>query len=216
MTRIINNKKVQRIPNDLGAAYSYHLVKVAVGILMLFPYMKQVEEAGTNYRVLPLDEFVAEILRRTKISYATLIAALLLLERLQRSLSAISNETMSDYSYRLYSQLSHSKNFIRRIFICSVVIATKYLHDRHPTNSAWSELTGLSLQELNYYEVFFLTAINHDVYISMEMFYEWSFQIYNQFQHLTVAKPLNAVAKEHPSLIQHLNDIGASILTLTQ
>lgn len=190
---------------------SFLLLDITLVTLYSLPCLKDIEEAGGKYRVLPLEDFIAEILKRTKISYSTLISALLLLNRLRSSLLALSQgEPLSAHpSHRIFGQILQSKNFVRRIFISSIVIATKFLQDIHPSNLLWSKVTGLSLQELNYYEVFFLSMIDHNVYISSSIFYEWSYWIYMQYCEKSEAKP-----DGHAERFL-MTEIGSSILSFS-
>ncbi|CAJ0847458.1 17520_t:CDS:2 [Entrophospora sp. SA101] len=56
----------------------------------------------------------------------------------------------------------------RRMFLASLIVASKYLQDNNYSNNAWSKISGLSLKEINSIERRFLQLIVYNLYVSEE------------------------------------------------
>lgn len=66
--------------------------------------------------------------------------------------------------------LAHPLLCGRRIFLASVMVASKFLQDKNFSNRAWSRLTGLPLKQLGLVEREFLAAIGWDLNVKQD---EW-------------------------------------------
>lgn len=53
----------------------------------------------------------------------------------------------------------------RRLFLAAIMLASKYLIDRHHANAAWSTTLHIPLRDLNEFETLFLRLIDHDLFI---------------------------------------------------
>nr|CAG8512379.1 7360_t:CDS:2 [Entrophospora candida]CAG8572073.1 12038_t:CDS:2 [Entrophospora candida] len=62
----------------------------------------------------------------------------------------------------------------RRMFLASLIVASKYLQDNNYSNNAWSKISGLSLKEINSIERRFLQLIVYNLYVSEEVFNNWT------------------------------------------
>ncbi|CAG8572727.1 5967_t:CDS:2, partial [Racocetra fulgida] len=62
----------------------------------------------------------------------------------------------------------------RRMFLASLIIASKYLQDRNYSNRAWAKISGLSVHEVNANEVCFLKLIDYNLFITEDVFKRWS------------------------------------------
>ncbi|KAI9711467.1 MAG: hypothetical protein M1820_002030 [Bogoriella megaspora] len=62
----------------------------------------------------------------------------------------------------------------RRMFLASLILASKYLQDRNFSARAWSKISGLKTQEINTNEMTFLNAINWSLHIPEGIFERWT------------------------------------------
>ncbi|OUM56331.1 hypothetical protein PIROE2DRAFT_32403, partial [Piromyces sp. E2] len=67
----------------------------------------------------------------------------------------------------------------RRMFLGSVIIASKYLYDRTYSNSMWAKILGLDIKEVNNIQMDFLEALNYELFISKELDIIWSQMLEN-------------------------------------
>ncbi|KAL8723611.1 MAG: hypothetical protein Q9225_000153 [Loekoesia sp. 1 TL-2023] len=109
---------------------------------------------GKNQNLIGLRTFVQEVLRRSKTSYSTLQVAL--------------------YYLREDSQACRAMQCGRRMFLASLILASKYLQDRNFSARAWSKISGLKACEINMNEIAFLTAVNWKLHIPEPVFQRWT------------------------------------------
>ncbi|CAO1616973.1 unnamed protein product [Sympodiomycopsis kandeliae] len=149
---------------------------------------------------LPLSLFIREALRRSRTSCSTLQAALLYCLRcapaVRKQRIAYQNMTRAQPDDRAAHILADRANPLlcgRRIFLASVMVASKFLQDKTFSNKAWSRLTGLPLKQLGLVEREFLAAIGWDLNVKPAEWDRW-------VRKLTEAKcnrTLEAVPQEH-------------------
>ncbi|ORX91602.1 hypothetical protein K493DRAFT_317153 [Basidiobolus meristosporus CBS 931.73] len=60
-----------------------------------------------------------------------------------------------------------------RIFTVALMLSNKYLEDHTYTNKTWSDISGMTLEELNLMEMEFLTCINFHVHVTELEFGTW-------------------------------------------
>lgn len=70
----------------------------------------------------------------------------------------------------------------RRMFLASLMLASKYLHDKNYQNKAWAQITGLKLEEINAAEMAFLSLIDYRLYVSKPTFDKWYTQLHGHIQ----------------------------------
>jgi hypothetical protein len=58
----------------------------------------------------------------------------------------------------------------RRMFIASLIIASKYLQDRSYASIAWSKICGLDVLEINNIERRFLNLIDYNLFIKEDVY----------------------------------------------
>ncbi len=119
--------------------------------------------------LLPLRTFIQETLRRSRASYSTLQVALYYLLLIKPRLPS-QNFTMEQ------SHDSHGCRALqcgRRMFLASLILASKYLQDRNYSARAWSKISGLSTAEINQNETAFLHAVNWRLHITNEVYNRW-------------------------------------------
>ena len=61
----------------------------------------------------------------------------------------------------------------RRMFLASLISASKYLQDRNYSNKAWSRISGLNVQEINENERAFLELVGWELHLSAGDFGRW-------------------------------------------
>lgn len=113
---------------------------------------------GCSLDRLHVDE-AAEISRNTCVSPASLVLALLYLERLKTCNSGYVEKVPPS-----------------ELFLVSMMVASKFLHDDGEEdevfNDEWANSGGLEVKEMNRLEREFLDAINWEVYVSEAVFWE--------------------------------------------
>ncbi|KAL8733041.1 MAG: hypothetical protein Q9181_003747 [Wetmoreana brouardii] len=125
---------------------------------------------GKNQNLIGLRTFVQEVLRRSKTSYSTLQVALYYLVLVQSCLPR-HDFTMEQ---REDSQGCRAMQCGRRMFLASLILASKYLQDRNFSARAWSKISGLKACEINTNEIAFLTAVNWKLHIPEPVFQRWT------------------------------------------
>lgn len=104
--------------------------------------------------------FVKSILLQSKISYSIVATGLLYL--------LWGKQSMKLKHHKISRQIG-----IFEIFVASLMLATKYLNDRNASNSAWSRISGISLDTLNKMEMRLLSFIEYKLHIEVELFDKW-------------------------------------------
>ncbi|KAG1439939.1 hypothetical protein G6F56_012104 [Rhizopus delemar] len=126
-------------------------------------------------KVVPTRGFINEILKRSKATYSTVQISLFYIFRVKKAVQ-----------YKLQRKSESSMNDLmccgRRMFLASLMLASKYLHDRNYQNKAWAQLTGLKLEEINAAEMAFLSLIDYRLYVSKPTFDKWYTQLHGHIQ----------------------------------
>ncbi len=104
--------------------------------------------------------FVRHILHQSRISYATVATGLLYLLWGKQALKG----HMSKYSKNLN---------LYEIFVVALVLSSKYLNDRNASNSAWSRISGIPLENLNRMEMLLLSVIEYRLHVEVDLFNRW-------------------------------------------
>ncbi|KAL8925062.1 MAG: hypothetical protein Q9208_003746 [Pyrenodesmia sp. 3 TL-2023] len=125
---------------------------------------------GKNQNVIGLRTFVQEVLRRSKTSYSTLQVALYYLVLIQSCLPR-HDFTMEQHED---SQACRAMQCGRRMFLSSLILASKYLQDRNFSARAWSKISGLKASEININEIAFLTAVSWKLHIPEPVYQRWT------------------------------------------
>ncbi|KAI9470831.1 MAG: cyclin-domain-containing protein, partial [Benjaminiella poitrasii] len=132
-------------------------------------------------RVIPTKSFCSEILKRSKVTYSTVQLSLFYIFRVKR----IIHEKLRHRLQAASSCNNRMDDLIccgRRMFLASLMVASKYLHDKNYHNKAWSKITGLKISEINAAELAFLKLIDYRLYISKPTFDKWYTQIHGHIQ----------------------------------
>jgi len=128
----------------------------------------------------PLNDYLNHIVRQSRISVYTLKCAIIYFVRISRQLQ----DKRWESKIRLFCG--------RRMFLGSVIIASKYLYDRTYSNSMWAKLLCLDIKEVNNIQMDFLEALNYDLYISKELDCVWSQMLENFISYLKVKQDENS------------------------
>lgn len=137
-----------------------------------------------NSQVIPLRLFVQETLRRSRTSWSTLQTALFYLVKVKQQIEFlwlnpdhwILNSKDND------NQGSDPATCGRRMFLASLIIASKYLQDRNYANNAWSKICGLPVQEINAIERRFLELIEYNLFIGEDRYKWWTSLLHSHIQ----------------------------------
>lgn len=127
---------------------------------------------------IPNRTFILELARRSHATYATLLVALILLLRLKHSgddelpegrinpvrvMTPPESPSMSASRMTDINSLFMQFKMARRTILSAFIVSTKFVHDQHVSNSAWSRITGLNVAEINNYEMLLLRRLNFNV-----------------------------------------------------
>ncbi|KAI8384184.1 cyclin-domain-containing protein [Blakeslea trispora] len=122
--------------------------------------------------VVPLRTFIQEVLKRSRTTYSTLQTALFYIFRIQSSVVRLLQQQKqqqdgSSWQHNAYVSCG------RRMFLASLVVASKFVQDKTYRNSAWAKIAGLPVQEINTAERYFLELMNYQLYIDQPTFDRW-------------------------------------------
>ncbi|KAK9720187.1 PHO85 cyclin-5 [Basidiobolus ranarum] len=167
----------------------------------------------TNCQTLPLKVFVQEIIRRSRTSFSCCLTALLYIFRVKKEIS-LRIGALTECVKKKEPVLCG-----RRMFIASLILATKYLHDRSLANSIWSRLSGLPVKEINENEIAFLSLINYHLYIPCPLFSWWSSLFIDSTRNSRapvnpISPPVSQVRPERkysPYSLSHRRDIKSKL-----
>jgi len=136
--------------------------------LSVIPCGRDAVLGGKN--LIGLRTFIQEVLKRSKTSYSTLQVALYYLILIKPHIPT-TNFCMEQ------SEDSHTARAMqcgRRMFLASLILASKYLQDRNYSARAWSKISGLKITEINSNEMAFVTAIDWRLHVSEPLFQRWT------------------------------------------
>ncbi|KAL5404757.1 hypothetical protein PMIN06_012051 [Paraphaeosphaeria minitans] len=128
------------------------LVDAATRIVsLLWPASVQSSHCGVaaSSEILPLRNFIQELLRRSRASYSTLNVSLYYLVMLRTHLSS-----------REDAAPPKTLHCGRRMFLATLSLAFKYLHDYNHSTQTWSKISGLEARHINANEMAFLAVID--------------------------------------------------------
>lgn len=150
------------------------LVDTTVQIIELIWYHFPVNPNSSQ--VIPLRLFIQETLRRSRTSWSTLQTALFYIMRIKSQIKflCLNPDHWTLTSKGDNDQSSDPATCGRRMFLASLIVASKYLQDRNYANNAWSKICGLPVQEINAIERRFLKLIDYNLYIGEERYNHWS------------------------------------------
>ncbi|GAA6061363.1 hypothetical protein JCM10212_005817 [Sporobolomyces blumeae] len=83
-------------------------------------------------------------------------------------------ESLGDRFTRLLSYQKSPLLCGRRMFLASLISASKYLQDRNYSNKAWAKISGLDVGEINENERAFLKVVGWEVHLHPDDFKRWT------------------------------------------
>ncbi|TPX71241.1 hypothetical protein SpCBS45565_g01214 [Spizellomyces sp. 'palustris'] len=115
-------------------------------------------EMKVEQRDLPtFQSFIMHILQATNVEAPVLLMALWFLKRLRAANPLVKAAEGSEY----------------RLFATALLLANKVMDDHRFTNSAWSQVTGLSVEELNIMEREFLQSLEYRLHMPDYSYFLW-------------------------------------------
>ncbi|KAI8357831.1 hypothetical protein EDC96DRAFT_576501 [Choanephora cucurbitarum] len=144
----------------------------------------QLPTANNKNSVVPLRTFIQEVLKRSRTTYSTLQTALFYLFR--------SKPEIVMYLAKMRHQSCWEDAYVscgRRMFLASLVVASKFVQDKTYRNSAWAKIAGLPVSEVNAAERIFLNMIDHRLYISQPVFEHWHRVLHMHVEAKTLHQP---------------------------
>ncbi|KAG9095362.1 hypothetical protein FS749_010586 [Ceratobasidium sp. UAMH 11750] len=101
--------------------------------------------------------FVADLLATTQVSQAVITLALHYIYSLKRANPSIRGRHGSEY----------------RLAVTALMLANKFLDDNTYTNKTWSDVSRISLSEINQMEKEFLNGLGHNLYVDTSTYDSW-------------------------------------------
>lgn len=128
------------------------------------PSTRSSAPANSKYGTLPtLSSFIGFLVKRSSIRTGTLLGALVFLHRLQQSLSTIAKGMPCTP---------------HRIFLATLIVTSKALHDTSPKNKHWAKYAAyFTLSEINLMEKQLLSLMASNIlkYMYIYIYISWSF-----------------------------------------
>lgn len=125
--------------------------------------------------MIPTKSFIQEVLKRSKTTYSTLQTALFYLFRIKNIIIARLKQRAATGNSKRSSEYGTDDYLCcgRRMFLASLMVASKYLQDKNYRNKAWAKISGLDIKEINGAETAFLKIIDYRLFISKPTFDRW-------------------------------------------
>lgn len=123
----------------------------------------------TNYPthgLLEFQKFIVDLLGRIKISFSVIILALKYIHRIKCRCPHIQGKPGSEY----------------RLFVCTLILAMKYLADNVYPNRAWHSLSRIPLIEINLAEIEFMVQLGYDLHVTEQKYFGWLIVVDDAFQ----------------------------------
>jgi hypothetical protein len=121
--------------------------------------------------VMSTSQFIREILKRSRATYSMLQLALFYIFRIKK--------LIVDCIQRKQPSLVCCG---RRMFLASLMIASKYLNDKNYKNKTWAKIASLNVTEINAAEMVFLRLIDYQLYVSKPLYDKWVFLLHDHIQ----------------------------------
>ncbi|KAI8876545.1 hypothetical protein K501DRAFT_200191 [Backusella circina FSU 941] len=143
-----------------------------------------------NIKIVPTRAFIQAILKKSHSLFNIVQTSLFYLFRVKYAVKQILNK---ETKTKMESMMCCG----RRMFLASLMTASKYLQDKNYRNSAWCKITKLELDEINQLEMAFLKLIDYKLYVSKATFDKWYTKLH---QHIQIKIPI--VNNKHQQQVQ--------------
>lgn len=153
--------------------------------------------AAGNKPIADLNTFLHHILKHSRTTHSTLQLAIF-------------------YLFRIRSRVQEKRNddvYIscgRRMFLAALISAHKYLQDKTYKNSAWSKVSGLSVQEINHAEKVMLQLLDYRLYVKKDTYDQWILMLQT---HLKVNNPTSSTINTNLTASLAVNTPAIPIIT---
>lgn len=175
-----------KIPKNFSSKYNFNTPStgsslisclVDLSVMTIESIWGPDNKASSNSSRESLHVFVTELFRRSQVSKAVVQLALVFCLRTQSTLSA-ANRVNDPFS----SAKSCIGNLItafcgRRLFLGSLICASKYLQDTNFSNSTWAKIVGLPSADISFTERIFLQLVNYRLFVHDFDFYPYACRI---------------------------------------
>ncbi|KAG8763905.1 hypothetical protein FRC11_009427 [Ceratobasidium sp. 423] len=101
--------------------------------------------------------FIADLLATTQVSQSVITLALRYIYMLKQANPSIRGRRGSEY----------------RLAVTALMLANKFLDDNTYTNKTWSDVSRISLVEINQMEKEFLNGLGHNLYVDLATYESW-------------------------------------------
>ncbi|KAH9205175.1 hypothetical protein DL95DRAFT_95459 [Leptodontidium sp. 2 PMI_412] len=131
-------------------------------------------DTASAHRVLiPLRAYIEFILRRSRTTRSTLLAALYYLTLLPPLVpkQKLATDRLED------TERVRPLQCQRRMFLAALILAWKYTQERSYSSRAWVQISGLSSKEINANEAVFLSSIDWRLYVPDTFFHRWTAEV---------------------------------------
>lgn len=110
---------------------------------------------------IPLLKYLVHVREKTQCERSCFIVALILLDRLATERSS----------------LVITPNTMHKLFLCAVLISSKFNTDMHISNSTWATVGGVRLEELNVLELEFLFLLGFSLVVKKEEYEKYEAEL---------------------------------------
>lgn len=115
---------------------------------------------------IPIRRYLEYLQARSGYSKACLVATVILLDKLLLS----------------HSNVQITPNTVHKMFLCSLMAATKFNTDTYYSNTAWAAIGGVRTEEMNVLELEFLFMLQFSLLITREEFEKYEKMIDQKLQ----------------------------------
>ncbi|KAH9211711.1 hypothetical protein DL95DRAFT_186550 [Leptodontidium sp. 2 PMI_412] len=128
---------------------------------------------SANRSLIPLRGYIEFILRRSRTTCSTLLAALYYLTLLPPSVlrQNFATDQLGD------TERDRPLQCQRRMFLAALILAWKYTQERSYSSRTWAQISGLSSKEINANEVVFLSTVDWRLHIPDTFFRRWTAEV---------------------------------------
>jgi hypothetical protein len=127
----------------------------------------------SNRNLVPLHSYIELILRRSRATYAALLAAFYYLALLRSTISKQKSTTNQPEDVERVKHLQCQ----RRMFLAALILGSKYTQERSYSSRAWAKISGLRSKEINTNEAVFLATIDWCLYIPHTISERWATEV---------------------------------------
>ncbi|KAL1929342.1 hypothetical protein VTP01DRAFT_1480 [Rhizomucor pusillus] len=158
----------------------------------------QVAAATNQIQIPPLSYFVKYVARRSGATSGTLLGALVLLDRLRTRLAPIARGMPCT---------------CQRIFLATLIVTTKALHDTSPKNKHWARyIQYFTLPEINLMEKQLLALLDFQLLINIDELHRMLARFDNSvMRHISLERNLSFTSPPPPPLIPSTSASSSSL-----